>query len=232
VARFCAEESGTGSDFSRITNVGFNKEHEDVEMPDISRLISDVFGQLEESGVDVGAIWAAIDEAISLSVLAGIGHLERYERQICPGFGYPRSFQLLGFDILLDRDLRPHVLEVNYRPSLDFYRPAERRMKVRMVTELLKVAVPFATLQEALLSRGSAWCLAAWGTFVKEHGELFHDAMDRRKFAIDTGNWKAVWPMKDGRYEEVYRRVREMAREPVPTALVGTSGLDSPQQEA
>jgi hypothetical protein len=232
VARFCADETSAGTAFSRITNVGLNREREGVAMPDISRLISDVFGALARGGADTRALWAAIDEVVVLSVLAGFGHIEKSERMLCPSCGYPRCFQILGFDILLDRELRPHVLEVNYRPSLDFYRPAERRMKVAMVRDALRIVLPYETVQDALLARGWAWTIANWPTFVKENPSLMHDAPERRRFAIDKGGFVQVWPNENDVHMQVLRLVKELAKEPIPVALLGASGLDTAQEEA
>jgi hypothetical protein len=174
-----------------------NKEYNSVEMADISRLISDVFAGLAKVGIDTEAIWAEIDEVITFSIFAGLGYLEKSERELCPSVGYSGCFQLLGFDVLLDRDLKPHVLEVNDRPSLDFYRPAEKRMKVRMLRELLKIAMPHTMLQEVVIARGAAGYLGNWKTFVKEHPEVLADASERRKFAVEEGNWVQIFTGKN-----------------------------------
>jgi hypothetical protein len=201
-------------------------------MRDISRLISDVFGQLEGSGIDTSAIWAQIDNAVVLSILSGIGHLEKSEKVIPPHSMYSRCFHLLGFDILLDRNLKAHVLEVNYRPSLDFYRPAERRMKVGMLTDLLRIAVPFNGLQEVINSRGWGWMSASWTSYLKEHPELVIDGNERRRRAAEEGQFVQAWPSTNDVHLQVFELARELAKQPIPPTLLGGSALGGSQEEA
>jgi hypothetical protein len=232
VARFCAEEAGSKSPFARITNVGLNKEHEDVVMGDISQLISDVFARLEREGVDTDAIWTRIDEVVVLSIFSGVTRLQHSEKAMGLHTTYARCFQLLGFDILLDRELQPHVLEINYRPSLDYYRPAEKRMKVGMLTDLLRIALPFNAIQAALTARGWGWTIGNWGTFVKDHPEVLSSMGERTKCAVDEGQFVQVCPNGMDLHHNVYRVARELAKDPIPPVLLGECELDIQHEEA
>ena len=114
--------------FSQITNVTLNKDNVDLEkISDVSRILSDVFEEFEAKGIKTKEIWEKIDHCIVLTILSCYKFLTMGEESQCPKIVYSRCFQILGFDILLDEKLNPHVLEVNYRPSLDFYRGIERR---------------------------------------------------------------------------------------------------------
>jgi hypothetical protein len=64
---------------------------------------------------------------------------------------YPRYFQLLGFDILFDQQWKPWIMEVNYRPSLEFGTDAEWAMKVRLLKDVIEIATPYREIEEHLL---------------------------------------------------------------------------------
>jgi hypothetical protein len=234
IARFCAEEVTSTTKYAKITNIGFNKDYHDVQMSDISRLIHDVFGDLEARGIDTSEIWRRIDDVINLTIFSGVVYLEKGETNVCPCFGYSRCFQLLGFDILLDKDLKPWVLEVNYRPSLDFYRAPERRMKVGMLRDLMRIVTPFNLLQEAILARGWAWSREVWIDFVRTEKSLSRDAAERKQFAVEMGDFAMIWPSpRPNRqlFEQILQANKGLARKPLPGFIVDiirtdTSGAD------
>jgi hypothetical protein len=60
-----------------------------------------------------------------------LDHGVQKQKERCPSF---RCFQLFGFDILLDAGRSPHLLEVNYRPSLGSDTQGERDLKRRILT--------------------------------------------------------------------------------------------------
>ena len=49
------------------------------------------------------------------------------------------SFELFGFDVLLDEDLRPWLLEVNASPSLSANNDYDYQLKYQLVTDVLDV---------------------------------------------------------------------------------------------
>lgn len=49
------------------------------------------------------------------------------------------SFELYGYDVLLDEHLRPWLLEVNASPSLNATDPADFRLKFDLVDDVLSV---------------------------------------------------------------------------------------------
>ena len=53
-------------------------------------------------------------------------------------------FELLGFDIIIDQNLKPWLLEVNLNPSLSFDSPLDERIKSTLVSDLLNLAnIPY-----------------------------------------------------------------------------------------
>ena len=61
-------------------------------------------------------------------------------------FKYRNSFfELYGFDILIDENLKPWVLEVNVSPSLNSSAPLDRKIKTSLIVDILNLigVVPF-----------------------------------------------------------------------------------------
>ena len=66
-----------------------------------------------------------------------------------------RCFDLLGFDVLLDEKLKPHVLEVNMGPSLGTASALDRIIKEAVVMESLDLAnAPTIPIPSADAERG------------------------------------------------------------------------------
>lgn len=53
---------------------------------------------------------------------------------------YPQNcYECFGFDVLLDENLRPWLVEVNTSPSLSSDSPLDKKIKTKLVTELFNV---------------------------------------------------------------------------------------------
>jgi hypothetical protein len=195
LARFCSEVYSTDSMFAKVSNVTFNRDNPEMEIAAISKLISDTFPQLEQCGVDIPRLWRRIDRVVVLSIVAAYGFLQQAERWTCPPSGYSRCFQILGFDILLDKFLQPRVLEVNYRPNLDYYRGRERRMKVEMIRDALLIAAPYAKLHGAASVRRNTWQKQSWDGFVEAHPELIDAAEKLREETLKRSRFEQAWPV-------------------------------------
>jgi hypothetical protein len=160
IARVCSEKYGGTSAFARLTNTAVNKRHPDVNMENITKMMSTVFTELH---FNRERLWRRIDQVIALSVISAIGFISkgiRESRQDVATF-----FQLFGFDVLIDSDKRPKVLEVNYRPSLCGDIAAERQLKQDMIVDLCHVVRPANRPQSPQLSE--SW--VAWQRFVVEN---------------------------------------------------------------
>jgi hypothetical protein len=159
IARVCSKEYCDGKDrFSQITNTAVNRQNGGVAIGEITRLISDVFGELQRTeNVIPAVIWSRIDYAIVCTIAAAWGYLREGEERLCPPSPYSRCFQVLGFDVLLDAQMSAHILEVNYRPSLGADIPEEKTLKTRMLKEAVQIAAPHAPAQQKVdeLPKGS-----------------------------------------------------------------------------
>jgi len=48
-------------------------------------------------------------------------------------------FELLGFDIFLDSDLKPWIIEVNHSPSFSTDSPLDFRIKKNLISDTIKL---------------------------------------------------------------------------------------------
>jgi hypothetical protein len=160
IARVCSEKYGGMSDFARLTNTAVNRRHPDVKMEDITKMMSQVFQELP---IETERLWRRIDRVIAMSVISAIGFISKGIQE--SGQGFATFFQLFGFDILLDTDLRPKVLEVNYRPSLCSDIADERQLKREMIVDTCLLVLPKSTPEAPQLSE--SW--GAWQRFTVEN---------------------------------------------------------------
>ena len=84
------------------------------------------------------AAWCAIDDAIVKMLIAAEPPMGQAVATFVPPNGC-RCFQLFGFDVMLDAECRPWVLEVNLDPSLATDSPLDLRVKSAVITDLLNL---------------------------------------------------------------------------------------------
>jgi len=86
---------------------------------------------------DFDYIWNQIEEAVIKSILIALPEMRREYSEMVDISCY-NSYKLLGYDMMIDNDLKVHVLEVNGRPQLknDVLDKAVNRP---MLAEMLKI---------------------------------------------------------------------------------------------
>jgi hypothetical protein len=207
LARFCSEDYSKDSIYAKVSNVTLNRENAEEGIANISRLISEIFPQMELYGIDIARLWRRIDHVVVLSIISAHSFLTKGEMWNCPPCPYPRCFQILGFDVLLDRFMQPRVLEVNYRPNLDYYRGSERRMKVDMIRDAILIAAPYAKLQEAMSARQWVSSKLSWSGFVEANPELLESADRIRREVLARSKFDQVWPLADGEVKKGIQKI-------------------------
>lgn len=155
VARFCTEDSSTGTKYSFLTNTAINARNPDAVPDKMTRMIADVFNDMKKKGVDTDALWERIDEVLILTVLSAYPYLSSKEAELCPNNGLPRCFQIIGCDILLDKNLKPYILEINHRPSMKTNTENSKNLKIQMMKDALRIASPLQPLQQLLRNCGN-----------------------------------------------------------------------------
>jgi tubulin polyglutamylase TTLL5 len=89
---------------------------------------------LKQEGHDVAAAWARIDDVIIKSILSIENTVFSAMEMTVPY--RTNCFEVLGFDILLDNNLRPWLLEINLSPSLNTDSPLDLKIKGSMIADL------------------------------------------------------------------------------------------------
>jgi tubulin polyglutamylase TTLL1 len=51
-------------------------------------------------------------------------------------------FELYGFDILLDANLKPWLIEVNASPSLSTTTEIDRQIKMNLINDTFRIVIP------------------------------------------------------------------------------------------
>lgn len=130
-----------GAKFMHLTNFSVNKKnlnfvqnegHEDRQSSKWS--LTTLKKAMVEQGIDPLPIWRKIEDIVVKTILAA-------EQKLFTGYQDQvpfrnNCFELLGFDILIDSQLEPWLIEVNLSPSLGCDSPLDLRIKGALVSDL------------------------------------------------------------------------------------------------
>jgi tubulin polyglutamylase TTLL4 len=94
---------------------------------------------LDEQGIDTTALKCDIERVTVATILAGMSEVRSFHSRC--GVHRPTCYELYGIDILLDSELKPHVMEINISPSLNSKDShLDFNLKYPMVLDLLRIA--------------------------------------------------------------------------------------------
>lgn len=104
----------------------------------------EVLGQARRDGgahgIDVGALRQEIDNVLVKTLVA-----------VEDGIPFqPNAFEVFGFDVLLDRNLKPWLIEVNASPSMARGSPLDCRVKEALIRETVALVAPLPFDRDAL----------------------------------------------------------------------------------
>ena len=129
-----------------LTNYAINKNNpgyqfnseEDEEALGHKRSLFSVFSRLSSEGHNPVSIWSSISDLITKTILS-ISPLLTHIYHSCQPHAPNLCFELLGFDILLDKEMKPWLLEVNHSPSFNTDTPLDRKVKRKVIRDVFGV---------------------------------------------------------------------------------------------
>lgn len=154
------DEASLGDSFVHLTNYSINKSAENFQ--ENQRIQADNYGHkwslsalnrhLRCVGCDVKLMWERIMDLIVKTLLSVEPIIAKSTHEVAP---HPDNcFELYGFDVLVDEDLKPWLLEVNLSPSMQADSPLDKQIKSSLLSDafnLVGVRIPDA--QQTMHSR-------------------------------------------------------------------------------
>lgn len=143
LARFASESYSTkiqkDNRFMHLTNYSINKKNDkfvqnkDAEQDDVGFKwsLTAFCNHLEQVGIDMDLMWSRIFDVILKTLSLG----DNYVLQAMKKNQMHRlnCFEIFGFDVLLDSDLKPWLIEVNLSPSLSPDSPLDFTIKQNLL---------------------------------------------------------------------------------------------------
>ena len=123
-----------------LTNYSINKKNNDYVKSDDADLedygnkwtLGALLRYLREEGVDTKVLMSKIEQVIIKSIIAVESPIAQATKMFVPFRG--NCSELYGFDILIDDNLKPWVLEVNLSPSLATDAPLDLKIKSNVIS--------------------------------------------------------------------------------------------------
>jgi len=140
IVRFSSERYNLGSLdnlYSHLTNSSINKYGPSASSVNTANCFGSgikwSFDQLKcyliDHGHDWNKLWIRIESLINLTMI-----------NLCPLIpNLDCCFELFGFDVIVDQNMKPWLLEVNSSPAMSNDGEIDSRIKPRMIREIMRI---------------------------------------------------------------------------------------------
>ena len=207
MARFCTEKyekpepGNLDQVYRHLTNYSVNKKNENFKQQGESasahkRPMSEVLRDLKAVGGDPGSILHEIHRILALTVIAALPMLRHNYRASFKALdGKSRCFEILGFDVLIDENLKPWVLEVNHSPSLSCDSGFDRDLKDSLIADALRIVdIPedFMEQMKRMEKAGTLQRIGCGTPNAKRRTTVFN--VDREVKIAKTTGWLQLYP--------------------------------------
>ena len=126
-----------------LTNYSINKKNDNFQQPEnlenddqgFKWSLSAFCKHLEQIGIDMGLFWSRIFDVIIKSMISGENSIFNAIKKTC--IHRTNCFELFGYDILIDSDLKPWLIEINLSPSLACESPLDIIIKSNLMADTL-----------------------------------------------------------------------------------------------
>ncbi|KAM6200185.1 tubulin monoglutamylase TTLL4 isoform 1-T1 [Sarcoramphus papa] len=173
--KYSSSMKSLSNKFMHLTNYSVNKKNTEYKSNSDETAcqghkwaLKALWSYLTQKGVNSEAIWEKIKDIVIKTIIASEPYVNSLVKM------YVRRpyccHELFGFDIMLDENLKPWILEVNISPSLHSNSPLDVSIKGQMIRDLLNLAGFVLPSTDSMASRpqtrsGSACSL---GSALKE----------------------------------------------------------------
>ncbi|XP_039612398.1 tubulin polyglutamylase TTLL4 isoform X2 [Polypterus senegalus] len=143
--KYSSSMKSLSNKFMHLTNYSVNKKNSEYKSnSDESACqghkwaLKALWNYLSQKGVNTDAIWEKIKDMVIKTIIASDPYVNSLLKM---HVRHPYCcHELFGFDIMLDENLKPWVLEVNISPSLHSNSPLDIKIKGQMIRDLLNLA--------------------------------------------------------------------------------------------
>ncbi|EDV21482.1 uncharacterized protein TRIADDRAFT_30320, partial [Trichoplax adhaerens] len=121
--------------YSHLTNTSINKhgpsysKDKDIVGPGCKWTFSQLWNYLHNRNINSNDIWLKINTLVILTLLTQAPTVPQVSN----------CFELYGFDVLIDENLKPWLLEVNFSPALSFDCQADLEVKMPLLNDLFDI---------------------------------------------------------------------------------------------
>ncbi|NWU76171.1 TTLL4 polyglutamylase, partial [Onychorhynchus coronatus] len=143
--KYSSSMESLSNKFVHLTNYSVNKKNteyksnlDETACQGHKWALKALWNYLSQKGVNSEAIWEKIKDIVVKTIIASEPYVNSLVKM------YVRRpyccHELFGFDIMLDENLKPWILEVNISPSLHSNSPLDVSIKGQMIRDLLNLA--------------------------------------------------------------------------------------------
>ncbi|MCP9264714.1 Tubulin polyglutamylase TTLL5 [Dirofilaria immitis] len=112
--------------------------------------------KLQHNGIDTNLLMVRVEDVVLKTLFSVQGQIAAASKNVV---AYSKCcFELFGFDVLIDTDLKPWLLEVNLSPSLSCDTPLDLQLKSSLVCNVLTLAAVPLVHQKYIESRFPISC--------------------------------------------------------------------------
>uniref|UniRef100_A0A8D2KRS5 Tubulin tyrosine ligase like 6 n=1 Tax=Varanus komodoensis TaxID=61221 RepID=A0A8D2KRS5_VARKO len=188
-----------------LTNYSINKHSANFIRDEDSgskRKLSTFNKHMEENGYETKQIWKDIDDVVIKTLVSAQPILKHNYLTCFPNhIMWSACFEILGFDILLDRKLKPWLLEVNHSPSFSTDSWLDKEVKDQLLYDTLVLINLGACDKRKVLEEEKR----------RGRERLLNQCRNREARAEEFKSCQAAWLQQAEKYEEIntggYRRI-------------------------
>lgn len=210
MARFCTEpyvvptSANLSKVYGHLTNYSLNKKNDHFQKntdpndatKGSKRSYSFVLDTIRKMGLDTKELQRKIDRIIRLTVASIQPRLEHhYKATVSVSDDKCRCFEILGFDILLDANLEPWLIEVNNMPSLSTDSPFDKKLKESVLKGTLTILdIPKGFKQIVADEEKAVTQMRITGATDLPRFKIFDP--EKESEIAKTTNWRQIYPLE------------------------------------